>query len=188
MRKELMLILLFMIVLSEGCSTVSFNLDLDPYNFEISPTGVMVTDFWAEKGFKLPEKAKNIQIDEVTFNFTITNEIGYDVRMTLVWSLEGTASEGETVIYTQTPSYITSANENTVFVYVMKDVFIPSGGITNIIVTISSNKFLSDLTESNMHWISLKNNILGTFSGFTSNSKQSGSVTISIKGRTKIGL
>ncbi|MCX8028814.1 MAG: hypothetical protein N2712_02345 [Brevinematales bacterium] len=176
------------ILVFSGCSLaeIPFEIELGPYSNEIRLTGVYGTEFWAESSFGIGDNLEGVSINEVRFNFKITNQTEYDTKLTLVWSLSGVSNESKVVIYTSTPSYINQDNENRVFVYIFKDLLVKSNASTNLSVTVSKVKFLEDFTKSNMYWITLKNTIQGLFIGYSSDDRQELEFTMNVKGTKRI--
>lgn len=179
-------ILGFLVMLSVlGCSSViPFEIHTDSYAFEIVPTGISVTEFWAERGQEISQDLKGVTLKEVIFYFDITNQIGNNTTITLVWSLSGSASSGETKIYVGTPEVISSGREGVDYVYLAKNVTLTNNQSTGFSVSVNSQEFLKGLVEKRKYWILIKNNVSSP--GYTLSSKQKGSFKVTIKGEKSI--
>lgn len=183
MRLNVSVIFLFIFGLLGCSSVIPFEVESETYSFEIVPTGIAVSEFWAERGQEITTDLNGITLKQLTFYFTITNQIGSDTVLNVVWALSGSAGNGETKVYVGTPEVISSGKEGVDYVYLAKNVNLTNNQSTSFSVIVDSKEFLDGLVDKKKYWILLKNNISGPI---LSSSKQKGIFKVVIKGEKSL--
>lgn len=185
--KRIMFLFLLLPIILLGCGKVSFYQELEPFSFSLVPTGSIGGNFWSEYGDTLPQEVLGIEYENISFDITITNKLGYDTKLTIALSLIGQADKGEVKLYSSKPSYINSDNENKKFVYILKDSLVPSSGVTNFTSTVSSLEFLSNLSSTTNFWVDVNNQIQGIFTFFPQGASQEVHIKIKVRGYKSLG-